>query len=40
MFGLWQSLVAQKRDADAVWVKKQFDDAWGRADVKLAVGSL
>ncbi len=40
LFGLWQSLVAQKRDADAVWVKKQFDDAWGRADVKLTVGSL
>jgi tetratricopeptide (TPR) repeat protein len=40
LFGLWQSLVAQKRDADAVWVKKQFEDAWGRADVKLAVESL
>jgi tetratricopeptide (TPR) repeat protein len=40
LFGLWQSLVAQKKDADAGWVKKQFDDAWGRADVKLTVGSL
>jgi tetratricopeptide (TPR) repeat protein len=40
LFGLWQSLVAQKRDADAAWVKKQFDAAWARADVKLEVGSL
>jgi tetratricopeptide (TPR) repeat protein len=40
LFGLWQSLAAQKRDADAAWVKRQFDTAWGRADVKLQVGSL
>jgi tetratricopeptide (TPR) repeat protein len=40
LFGLWQSLMAQKRDADAQWVKKQFDEAWARADVKLVVGSL
>jgi tetratricopeptide (TPR) repeat protein len=40
LFGLWQSLVAQKRDADAGWVKKQFDEAWGRADVTLKVGNL
>jgi tetratricopeptide (TPR) repeat protein len=40
LYGLWQSLVAQKRDADAAWVKKQFDAAWARADVKLTVGSL
>jgi tetratricopeptide (TPR) repeat protein len=40
LFGLWQSLAAQKRDADAAGVKRQFDTAWGRADVKLQVGSL
>jgi tetratricopeptide (TPR) repeat protein len=40
LFGLWQSLVAQKRDADGEWVKKQFDAAWARADVELSVGSL
>jgi tetratricopeptide (TPR) repeat protein len=40
LFGLWQSLVAQKRDADAAWVKKQFDSAWANADVELTVGSL
>ena len=38
--GLWQSLVAQKKDADAAWVKRQFDAAWARADVKLTVGNL
>ncbi|HMH12484.1 MAG TPA: hypothetical protein VK578_05200 [Edaphobacter sp.] len=40
LFGLWQSLGAQKRDADAAWVKKQFDEAWARADVKLSVEEL
>ncbi|WP_263365376.1 tetratricopeptide repeat protein [Edaphobacter bradus] len=40
LFGLWQSLVAQKNDADAAWVKKQFDAAWARADVKVTVGTL
>lgn len=40
LYGLWQSLVAQKKDADAAWVKKQFDEAWARADVKLTMGSL
>ncbi len=40
LYGLWQSLVAQKKDADAAWVKMQFDAAWAKADVKLAVGDL
>jgi len=40
LFGLWQSLVAQKKDADATLVKQQFDAAWARADVKLTVESL
>jgi len=40
LFGLWQSLVAQKKDADAAWVKTQFDSAWADADVELTVGSL
>lgn len=40
LYGLWQSLAAQKRDADAGWVKKQFDDAWAKADVTLAAASL
>lgn len=40
LFGLWQSLVAQKKDADADLVKRQFDAAWARADVKLTVESL
>jgi tetratricopeptide (TPR) repeat protein len=40
LFGLWQSLVAQKKNADAALVKQQFDAAWVRADVKLTVESL
>ncbi len=35
-FGLSQALSAQKRDAEAAEARKQFDDAWHRADVKLA----
>ena len=35
-FGLSQSLAAQKRDADAARVQKQFEGAWQRADIKLA----
>jgi len=40
LYGLWQSLVAQKKDSDAAWVKQQFDAAWARADVTLTVSSL
>ena len=42
LFGLHESLVSQKRDADAAWVKRQFDAAWRDADpgVVLTVESL
>jgi tetratricopeptide (TPR) repeat protein len=35
-FGLSQALDAQKRGEDAGAAHKRFDEAWGRADVKLA----
>jgi len=35
LFGLWQSLVAQGRTADAVRAEREFNDAWRHADVQL-----
>jgi tetratricopeptide (TPR) repeat protein len=35
LFGLWQSLVAQGKTAEALKVRARFDKAWARADVKL-----
>jgi tetratricopeptide (TPR) repeat protein len=40
LFGLWQSLVAQKRDGEAALVERQFDAAWKGATVKLAIEDL
>jgi len=35
LFGLWQSLVAQRRGEEAARVRARFDAAWARADVQL-----
>jgi tetratricopeptide (TPR) repeat protein len=35
LFGLWQSLLAQKREVDATWVHRQFLEAWQYANVEL-----
>jgi tetratricopeptide (TPR) repeat protein len=35
LFGLAESLRAQKRDADAAWVRAQFEAAWREADGPL-----
>jgi tetratricopeptide (TPR) repeat protein len=40
LFGLWRSLEAQKKTADAAAIKQQFDSAWKSADVKLALEDL
>ena len=40
LFGVWQSLVAQKRDNDAALVEQQFNAAWKDATVKLNVEDL
>jgi hypothetical protein len=40
LLGLWQSLTAQKKDSDAVWVRSQFDAAAKDATVTLDVNDL
>ncbi len=40
LFGLWRSLDAQGKKADAAKVKQQFDVAWKGADVQLKVEDL
>jgi tetratricopeptide (TPR) repeat protein len=40
LFGLWQSLLLQHREADAALVKTQFDAAWSHASVELHINDL
>jgi tetratricopeptide (TPR) repeat protein len=40
LFGLWRSLEAQHKTADAAAAKQQFDAAWKSADVRLAIEDL
>jgi tetratricopeptide (TPR) repeat protein len=40
LFGLWQSLEAQRKRSDAAWVQAQFALAWRDADRPLALGDL
>jgi tetratricopeptide (TPR) repeat protein len=40
LFGLWQSLEAQKRPTEAAMVKQQFETAWMGATSKLAIDDL
>ena len=40
LFGLWRSLVAQNKTADAAEVKRQYDAAWKSADVQLKIDDL
>jgi hypothetical protein len=40
LFGLWQSLLAQKRDSEAILVQAQYEDAWKNATVKLTLDQL
>jgi hypothetical protein len=40
LFGLSAALKAQKRDYDAQFVDKQFQDAWKKADTQLKVEDL
>jgi tetratricopeptide (TPR) repeat protein len=37
LYGLWQSLLMQHRDADAALVKAQFDAAWSHATIGLHI---
>jgi predicted Zn-dependent protease len=36
LFGLAESLRAQRKRAEAAWAEKGYRSAWARADVKLA----
>jgi tetratricopeptide (TPR) repeat protein len=40
LFGLAESLKAQKRDVDAAWVQREFETAWKDADATLRLGDL
>lgn len=40
LFGLLQSLKAQKEDSDAAWVERQFKKAWKNAEVTLKMEEL
>jgi len=39
-YGLSQALAAQKKDAEAAQLRKQFEQAWGKADVKLTAAAF
>jgi tetratricopeptide (TPR) repeat protein len=40
LFGLWQSLIEQKRDNEAALVEQQFKAAWNDATMKLRIEDL
>jgi tetratricopeptide (TPR) repeat protein len=40
LFGLWQTLTAQKRDSEAALVEQQFNAAWKDATVQLRIEDL
>lgn len=40
LFGLWRSLIAQRRDSEAALVEQQFNAAWKDATVKLRMEDL
>jgi tetratricopeptide (TPR) repeat protein len=40
LFGLWKTLEAQKKSADAGWARAQFETAWKDADTKLRIEDL
>jgi tetratricopeptide (TPR) repeat protein len=40
LFGLTEALKAQGKTEDAGWVKREFDAAWAKADVKLTLADL
>jgi tetratricopeptide (TPR) repeat protein len=40
LYGLWQSLKAQKRDGEAALVEQQFEAAWKSATARLRIEDL
>jgi tetratricopeptide (TPR) repeat protein len=40
LFGLWETLKAQKKTADAEWVRRAFQDAWKNSEVEVRMEDL
>jgi tetratricopeptide (TPR) repeat protein len=40
LFGLMESLRAQEKREDAEWVRREFEAAWEKADIKLSVQEM
>jgi tetratricopeptide (TPR) repeat protein len=40
LYGLWESLKAQKKTADAVWVRRAFQEAWKNSDTEVRMEDL
>jgi hypothetical protein len=40
LFGLWQSVKAQNKTADAEWARREYEAAWKDADTQLSVSDL
>ncbi|HWB96404.1 MAG TPA: hypothetical protein VG672_06870, partial [Bryobacteraceae bacterium] len=40
LFGLLQSLQAQRKQEDAAWVKREFEANWAKADISLSLAAL
>jgi len=40
LFGLLESLKAQRKADDAAWVQREFDQVWAKADLKLRLEDL
>lgn len=40
LFGLWQTLLAQKRDSEAILVQQQYEEAWKNATARLTLDDL
>jgi tetratricopeptide (TPR) repeat protein len=40
LFGLWETLKAQKKSTDAEWLRRQFQEAWKGADVEIRMEDL
>jgi tetratricopeptide (TPR) repeat protein len=40
LYGLWQSLIAQHKDAEAQAVRQRFDKAWQSADITLSASAF
>jgi tetratricopeptide (TPR) repeat protein len=40
LFGLWESLKAQKKTADALWVRRAFQEAWKNSEIEARMEDL